>query len=124
MRCLSFLAAALVALPLAAQEPLELPSGRVVVLQEILWDSEGAVSRFRFVAPWAATADAGGVLDDMTALCHGFALPVQQALYPDAGEVVISFASEPAEFGVMNAEIVQFFEGFTTEGTDCIWNGH
>ena len=124
MRYLPFLAAALVALPLAAQEPLELPSGREVVLQEILWDGEGAVSRFRFVAPWAATADGGGVLEDMTALCHGFALPVQQALHPDAGEVVISFASEPGEFGVMNAGIVQFFEGFTTEGADCIWNGH
>lgn len=124
MRCLAFLAAALVALPLAAQEALELPSGRVVQLQEILWDSEGAVSRFRFVAPWAATADAGGVLDDMATLCQGFALPVQQALYPDADEVVISFASEPAEFGVMNAGIVQFFEGFTTEGAKCIWNGH
>lgn len=110
--------------PLAAQERLVLPSGNEVIVQEILWDSEGATSRFRFVAPWIAAegADSASILEDMTVLCRDFALPVQQALHPGSEELVISFASEPVEFGVMNSEVVQYFEGFIAAGQDCIWS--
>lgn len=116
----------LIAAPVLAQDVLVLPSGQTVELQEILWDDDGETSRFRFVAPWVIDApDAGAtVLDDMMTLCREFALPVQKALHPDSAELVISFASEPIEFGVMNADIVQFFEGFTVDGQDCIWSQH
>ena len=112
------------AIPLAAQERLILPSGQEVELQEILWDDEAQIGRFRFIASWLAEAegDMSPIHADMLALCHEFALPVLRALHPAGKEVVISFASEPAEFGAINADIVQFFEGFAVDGQDCIWS--
>lgn len=114
----------LLAMPLAADDLLVLPSGLEVTLQEVLWEDEAETGRFRFIVPTiAAPGGADGVmLDDMLLLCRDFALPVQRALRPGWAELVISFASEPSEFGVMNAEIVQFFEGFGIDGDDCIWS--
>ena len=124
MRCLLPVFLCLLATPLAAQERLILPSGQEVELQEILWDDEAQIGRFRFIASWLAEAegDMSPIHADMLALCHEFALPVLRALHPAGKEVVISFASEPAEFGAINADIVQFFEGFAVDGQDCIWS--
>ncbi len=116
---LCFLAA-----PLGAQEQLVLPSGRAVVVQEILWDVDAQSGRFRFVAPWIAAAggDMGSVHADMMALCRDYALPILNGLHPEGESVVISFSSEPSEFGAINPDVVQFFEGFTIAGQDCIWS--
>jgi len=126
MRCLLPAVLCLLAAPLAAQESLMLPSGQEVALQEFLWDEDAQTGRFRFIAPWigAADADVTEVPADMMALCRDFSLPVMRALYPDSEWVVISFASEPEEFGVMNADVVQFFEGYAVNGQDCIWSEH
>jgi len=114
----------LLAAPLAAQERLILPSGQAVVVQEILWDEDAQTARFRFVAPWIAGTggDMSDLQDDMMALCREFALPVLRFLHPAGEEVILSFASEPAEFGVMNPDVVQFFEGYAVVGQDCIWS--
>lgn len=114
----------LLAVPLAAQERMVLPSGLEVTLQEVLWDAELEIGRFRFIAPAIATAglDDNAILSDMTALCRDVALPIVRAEHDGWQEVVISFASAPSEFGVTNPEIVQFFEGFAIDGDDCIWS--
>lgn len=114
----------LMAAPSAAQEELSLPSGLTVTLQEILWDDDLSAGRFRFVAAAIGEPgfDVGLMPDDMAVLCRDFALPVQRALRPGWDDLVISFASAPADFGQVVPDVVQFFEGFRAEGQDCIWS--
>lgn len=112
------------ATPIAAQERLLLPSGQDVVVQEILWDEDTQTGRFRFIAPWIAAApdDMSAIHADMMALCLEFALPVLRVFHPMSDRLVVSFASEATEFGAVNPDIVQYFEGYTVDGQDCIWS--
>lgn len=114
----------LLAAPLGAQERLVLPSGQEVAVHEIRWDDDAQTGRFRFIAPWISGdgGDMSVIHADMMTLCREFALPVLHALYPGGEGLVISFASEPVEFGAISPDVVQFFEGYAIAGQDCIWS--
>lgn len=116
-------AAGLGVAPLAAAE-LGLPSGLRVVLHEIVWDEAGRSGRFRFVAPEVGEAgfDPSVLEGDLLALCTGFAWPVQQALQPGWDEIVLSVAAAPLPLGAMDANVAQFFEGFSMSPEGCIWD--
>ncbi|MEM9968961.1 MAG: DUF6497 family protein [Pseudomonadota bacterium] len=113
---------ALAATPLWA---LDVPSGQLVTLQEVLIDEVGAETwlRFRFLAPQIAR-EGGSIPYDLAAediafLCTDLALPYL-AEYALTGEVVvISLADRATEFGVPDPDATQFFEAFRIVDNTC-----
>ncbi len=117
-------AAALSLAPGRAGEGFALPgSGLELRLQEIIWDDEDRIGRFRFVAPGLPDViDGQDPLDaDMMALCNGFAVPLMRGLQPDWQQIVLSLASRPTPFGEYDPEAVQVFEGFEIRDGVCDW---
>jgi hypothetical protein len=102
-----------------------LPSGGVARLQELRTDATdgGVILRFRYVSegfdPQAIAAQT--VADDLHHLCVAHALPALREAGLEAGQVIISLADKPGEFGVADPEIRQVFEAFTINGDRCIW---
>ncbi len=112
----------------AAAEPIVVPSGQEVILQEVIWNvagPEGLTSRFRFIAP--AIAKEGGTVDfdtasaDMQHLCEAFALPRLSSIGPLPEQIIISFADREVPFGQPAPEATQFFEAYRIDGDACIW---
>ena len=101
------------------------PSGLVLSLQEVRWEPETRQARLRFVAP-----DLGGpepmqfseVAGDFLWLCETWGVPALEQNGLDGAGLVISIADRDVEFGVMDADAVQFFEGYSV-GDDgaCNW---
>lgn len=104
-----------------AEQRLVLPSGLVAELQEVLLD--GAIYRFRFVAPgFTGVGDAFELVHgDMEFLCTEYALPrlIESKVEPD--QVIISLADQPLEFGVINPDVIQVFEAYSIKDGTCIW---
>lgn len=100
-----------------------LPSGLSVALQEIIWDTDEATGRFRFVAPElpAVLETSAPVGNDLMALCAGFVFPLMRALQPHWDQAVVSLASAPTVFGEYEPTVVQIFEGFEILDTGCEW---
>ena len=80
---------ALTALAACQDEPggegIAVPSGRELSLIEVLTDvagTEGAVARFRFLAPGLTQDEAETAAVDMQALCDGFALGRVEGMVP------------------------------------------
>lgn len=116
--------------PLFAEEKIEVPSGQDMSFVDMVHDApgpDGLTYRFRFLAPDIAratgTVTADMAFDDMLALCEAFALPRLAANAPVPGQIIISLADRPVDFGVPNPEATQFFEAFRPEGPTCIWEG-
>lgn len=115
-------------LPAFAQAPGDaffVPSGQTVSLIEVLPDAmaDGLSLRLRFLAP--AIAEPGFSFDDavadMEALCREFGLDLLENSYPDAVRIIVSLSDRPVEFGVQDPESTQFFEAYTPDNGDCIW---
>ncbi len=117
--------AMMLALPVFASEPLDVPSGQPVTFHEMLWDrpGNGLVYRFRFLTPEIGQdgREYEDVEIDMHHLCETFAIP---RLSPDVGpqpnQIVISFSQEETEFGVATEDVTQFFEAYRVEDETCI----
>lgn len=109
------------------EEAPAVPSGLHLKLQEFFVDTQPdglRVGRFRFVAPALAEGVAfARVEEDFAALCTGYALPYLSREQQDVGQVVISLASKPLEFGESDPSVVQFFEAFQIENAQCKWEG-
>jgi hypothetical protein len=107
----------------APEGAIPVPSGRTVVLQDVIANSpgaEGMVTRFRFVAPGlTATDDLETALTDMEHLCTTYALP--RLAPPLPAQVVISLAAAPVPFGEAAPDVVQMFESYRIEGAACLW---
>ena len=102
------------------------PSGQVISLQELLLDvkPDGVLTyaRFRFVTPEiGATRTYADVESDFAFLCTEYALPIVKEGTAKVDQIVISFASQPVEFGVADPDTTQFFEAFRVEDGACIW---
>lgn len=106
---------------------LAVPSGQLVQLLDIIWNSEGPdgpTPRFRFVAP--AIARMGGsvgfetVEADLQYLCETFGLEQlsQRGLMPAL--VLMSISDRAVAFGESNPDVTQYFDAFTIEGQSCI----
>lgn len=108
------------------EEAPAVPSGLQISLQEFFIDTQPdgmRVGRFRFVAPDLAAAGHARVEQDFPYLCDTIALPVLSAAQEEVGEVVISMAAQPVEFGTTDPSVLQFFEVFRIENDVCIWEG-
>lgn len=110
-----------------AAEPVAVPSGQPVTLNEVLLDeTPGALwVRFRFVAPGIAR-DGGAVTPeaaapDMDHLCAEVALPYLDAQQIEAARIVISLSDRLVEFGAPDPDATQFFELYRPENGLCIW---
>jgi hypothetical protein len=111
----------------SAAEPLDVPSGQLVYLGEILRDDapDGLWLRFRFLAP-SIGVNAGQIgydvsAGDMDHLCQHIALPYvfEHGLSPE--RVVISFSDRVIAFGTAAPEATQFFEAYRVEANACVW---
>lgn len=117
------------AVPTAGDDtPIPVPSGQLVTLQEVIWNepgTEGLTIRFRFVAP--AIAREGGTVPfetavwDMLALCQTYALPRIAETGPMPERVVVSMSDVPVVFGEADPGATQFFEAYSIEDGNCIW---
>lgn len=109
-------------------QQVAVPSGQVVTLQEVLWNvpgPDGLAARFRFLAPQIARA--GGTVNfeaasaDMLWLCQNFAIERISTLGPAPQQVIISLADRDIPFGQADEEATQFFEAYSLEDGQCIW---
>ncbi len=101
-----------------------LPSGLQAEFHEMLWDrpGRGLVYRFRFVAPqFEKTDDVDMVMADMQHLCSYYALPKLANTGPMPGQVIISLADKPSEFGQYDPDVTQVFEAYSVKDGSCIW---
>lgn len=114
--------------PAQAEEPIAVPSGQSITLQEVIWNApgpDGLTSRFRFVAP--AIAEADGTVDidtalaDMLWLCQNFALPRIAQPGPMPAQIVISLSDAPVPFGEARPEVTQLFEAYSLQDGQCVW---
>lgn len=104
----------------AEVENIVLPSGLEAHLQEQLVGASGAspVDRFRFVAPgFTGDAELEVMMADLEFLCQSYALPRLE----NPGQVIISLADQPSEFGHHDPEIRQVFEAYSIRDGQCIW---
>lgn len=105
-------------------EPIILPSGLTVTLQEVIWNAPGPVGltmRFRFVAPDLAGADFTAVTDDMLWLCQTYARPRVPVTGPQPEQIVISLADRAVPFGESHPEVGQMFEAYSLRDGICVW---
>ena len=116
---------ALWALPGLSQEDMvAVPSGLEVRFHDVIQDAmgDGYTYRFRFVMPAIGQGvEFPEVVPDMDYLCNEYALKRVPYPGPRPKRIVISLMSEPTEFGVMNPDVVQFFESYSIENALCIW---
>lgn len=112
---------------LGTDAPIAVPSGQAVVLQDIIWNSEGPegpAPRFRFVAP-AIARDGGSIgFDlaeaDLLELCQNYARTALAEKGMAAPLVLLSIADRAVEFGTSDPEATQYFEAFRIEGDTCV----
>lgn len=110
-------------------QPVDVPSGQDMTLNEVLVDDMAGETwvRFRFVAP--KIGDLTGQIghdvsaNDMDHLCDKVALPYLAQEGLAAQRVVISLANADIAFGVSDPAITQFFEAYRPEADGCIWEG-
>lgn len=100
-----------------------LPSGLEASLHDVIVEQNPDVVRFRFLAPEIAGEQKTyeEVLNDFPWLCEVIAVPALNGAGLRVTEVVISLLDQPVEFGEMTPEATQYFEPFTLDGDDCIW---
>ena len=103
------------------------PSGQVVVLQEVIWNvpgPSGLAIRFRFVAPAIAKAaggvDFGAASADMMHLCQTYARTRLAEFGPQPSQIIISMADRALPFGDAAPEATQFFMAYRLENDACI----
>lgn len=127
---LALAAATLAGHALRAEAAIEVPSGQEVTFIEMIADApgpDGLAYRFRFLAPAIAKSggsiDAETALDDMAALCEGFALARLSNVGPMPSQIIISLSDRMVPFGEPAPDVTQFFEAFRPEGGTCVWEG-
>lgn len=106
----------------ATAQDLILPSGQTVTLADIIFEEDGALARFRFLAPRiGADLTFPDVAGDFPWLCEQAILPALAVAEAVPERVVISMADRPVEFGEITPDAIQFFEAFSLSGGVCIW---
>lgn len=110
------------------EKDIVVPSGQEVMLLEVITNvpgPEGLTARFRFLAPGIAreggSVDAETAALDMDALCKDFALPRISNLGPVPRQVIISLSDRDVPFGEARPDATQFFNAYSIEDGQCIW---
>ena len=102
----------------ASADDVVLPSGLTGYLHEVITDEATGRYRYRFVAPEFSTEAALEVVSaDLDHLCAEIALPE----VPEGGQIIVSLANEPSDFGVAAPNITQVFEAYRAENGRCMW---
>jgi hypothetical protein len=121
-----------IALTVAEDGSIALPSGLVVRQHELRLEPQGAVThgvqtvRLRYVSEQLADEAPFGferIEQDFLHLCHQFGLSARGRSAPMAEQIIISMASAPTAFGESVPEVVQYFDSFRVENDRCIWEG-
>ncbi len=111
----------------AAAEPISVPSGSHVTLQEVLWQEGEEVGtlwvRFRFVAPGLAGMAYEHALSDLDALCAQVVVPQLAADSRAPDIVIVSLADRESDFGEFDPDLEQMFEAYRVEGGLCFSEG-
>ena len=122
MRCLTAIVLlAALATPLRAES---VPSGRALVLWEVLFErvqgSDGAQMVLRYIAPSVAGAEYDAVASDLDWLCtrHGIAMAALD--YVRADSIVITLMDRPVPRGRTDPEATQFFEIYRIADAACL----
>ena len=126
----ALLALILAPLPQAGRAgAIEVPSGQPVEFFEVIWEAEGDLNtyRFRYIAPQIAR-DGGSIgfeqaEIDIKHLCESTALPALRVQNRAVDKIVISISDRQVEFGKVAPEATQFFEVYSPDGANCIWEG-
>ena len=106
----------------AGGEVVAVPSGREVRVLDVITNArgtEGAAARFRFVVPGLKSGD--DWVDDMQALCDGYAVPRTEGMVPAPQQIIISLSASPVPFGEAAPDVVQLFESYSFKDGSCIW---
>lgn len=122
-----FIALTVMAAHTKAEQVVPVPSGQLVVLNEVLVDDTPGETwvRFRFVAPQIAR-DGGDIsydraIEDIDDLCRNLVLPYLSIYSLAPKRVVISLSDRDVPFGAADTAATQFFEAYRPEKADCIW---
>ncbi|WP_298292814.1 DUF6497 family protein [uncultured Litoreibacter sp.] len=114
----------------SADGTIALPSGLVVRLHETRLEPKGVPThsvntvRLRYVAPnLGDTFSFEQIEGDFTHLCATFGLMTRAQSAPDAGQIIISIASQQTAFGESAPNVVQYFDAFSVQNDACIWEG-
>lgn len=119
----------ILATPAFGQEPISVPSGQGITLQDVILNQpgpQGLTARFRFIAP-AISRETGTISFDVASLdmdhlCQTYALPrTLTATGPVPSQIIVSLADRAVGFGDITPEATQFFEAYAIQGSDCIW---
>ncbi|MFT4961044.1 MAG: hypothetical protein ACI92Z_002130 [Paracoccaceae bacterium] len=108
-------------------QQMQVPSGQLVTLTEVLIDEQpGEVwVRFRFIAPEISRQGGSVSYDiaapDMDHLCEMLVLPYLQEYALTPARVVISLSDRDVPFGASAPEATQFFEAYMPKSSRCIW---
>lgn len=113
-----WLLAAVLALPAAAEDALQVPSGQPVTLYEVVL--EEGLQRWRFLARDVRAIELDAVLDDMQVLCDSHVLPSLDAAAKD-DEIVINLMDRVVAFGESDPDARQHFEAYRIKNGVCIW---
>ncbi|WP_143515426.1 DUF6497 family protein [Pseudooctadecabacter jejudonensis] len=101
---------------------IPVPSGQPLSFLQFISEDDGALVRFRFLAPQIGTGyDYMTVFPDFQVLCDQQVVPVldQNGLTPT--RIVLSMSAAEVEFGQDDPDVLQFFEIFRPENGICIW---
>ena len=107
-------------------EAVVVPSGMTVTLIDVISGApgpDGAVVRFRFLAPDIATGvEFPSAAADMEFLCRTYALPRVQDNVPAPTQIIVSLSDRAVTFGEADDDATQFFEAYRIEDGDCVWD--
>lgn len=114
----------------AMADPIALPSGRQVTLNDVIWGEPGPMGltiRFRFIEPDLAqrvkALDFVDMETDTAYLCEAYALERVKGSTPQPNQIIISVADRNVPFGEPDPEATQIFEAYSFEGDTCTWEG-
>ena len=106
----------------AMAQPITVPSGQPLEFIEVISEEEGALVRFRFLAPEIGSDFTyEEVSADFQVLCDELALPALEANALAPAQIVLSMSAKAVPFGEPAPEVLQFFEIFRPEEGACIW---
>lgn len=106
----------------AAAGEIPVPSGQPLSFLEFISENDGALVRFRFLAPQIGVAyEYTDVFSDFQAVCDAQVVPALDANALTPTQIVLSMSAVDIPFGEDNPDVLQFFEIFRPENGTCIW---
>ncbi|PFG63844.1 hypothetical protein AXZ77_2465 [Thioclava sp. ES.031] len=106
---------------------IPVPSGQKVWWIDVIHNEagpDGLTYRFRFLAPQIggrSPLSSDIALKDIEALCNGWVVPRLPQPGPEPAQVMVSLSDQIVPFGDAAPEVVQYFDSFSVEDGNCVW---